>query len=161
MIALLLSLLLIGPDVSAMRCGNLLVQPGANKLEVTSRCGEPHYRERVSGSDASSEEVWIYDRPQRNEQKLLHFKGVTLAAIVDAAVLERHAGESLRCDGRLMHAGVTKLTVTKHCGKPDLVERTSGEEQVSREVWMYDRGDVIAELHFTGVELARVVTRAR
>lgn len=160
MAGILVAILLLGADLSSMRCGNLLVVPGANKLDVLSRCGEPHLRERVSGADARSEEVWIYDQPEHNAQKLLRFEGVTLTMIRETGHASGHPGDgAMRCDGRLMRPGTTKLTVKKRCGEPDLVERISGEEQMSRETWIYDQGDVSVELRFVGVQLDHVEWR--
>lgn len=159
---ILVAILLLGADLPSMRCGDLLVLPGENKLEVLSRCGEPHLRERISGSDAASEEVWIYDWPERNAQKLLRFEGVTLVNVQDAGRLpDRSGGGTLRCDGRLMQAGITKVTVRKLCGEPDLIEKVSGEEQPSREVWVYEQDNATAELRFTGVRLDRIDRRRR
>lgn len=155
----LLAILFLGADVSSMRCGDLLVLPGASKLDVVSRCGEPDWRERISGADDALEEVWIYDLPEKNAQKLLHFEGVTLASIRDAGATPGNG--AIRCGDVLMQAGVSKLTVRKQCGKPAIVEAVSGDEAGAREVWLYDRDDVTVEFHFAGVELERVVSRGR
>lgn len=155
MMTLLLALLL-GMEVHALRCDNIVIAPGANKLEVVSACGEPDFRETVSGADAVPEEVWIYDRPRQGVQNLLRFRGVTLAAISNAELAAGLSGGALRCNGKVVSRGTTKLAVQRLCGEPALIERTSGEEQSLREAWLYERDGRVVEVHFAGVQVDEV-----
>jgi hypothetical protein len=43
--------LLSAPETYAMRCGNNLVDEGATKAEVISKCGDPAFREEI-GADS-------------------------------------------------------------------------------------------------------------
>ena len=162
MYALLLSLLL-GGETPAMRCGDLLVVPGANMLEVLARCGAPAWRERISAADEPVREAWIYEWPQNGAQKLLYFEGVTLARIHSADLVgaTTAGSEGLRCGNALIRPGDTKLSVKRRCGEPALAETVSGEAGVQREVWLYAHGDGSMELHFNEVRLERIERRPR
>lgn len=160
---LLLIMMLFAADSGSFRCGTQLVTPGASKLEVISRCGEPAWRERVSGANESSREVWIYPSPGSGSQKLLHFDGVSLIAIQDARVgASRQGGtDSHRCGNALIRLGETKPEVKRQCGEPVLVEEVSGADGVKQEVWLYAQGDTAVALHFAGVQLERIERRIR
>lgn len=160
---LLLVMLLLGAETGSLRCGNHLVTPGADKLEVLSRCGEPAWRERVSGDNEASREVWIYASPAAGAQKLLHFDGVSLVSIQDGDIGASRplGGDSHRCGNSLVRAGETKLDVKNRCGEPALVEAVSGAEGTRREVWLYKDGEGSVALYFSGVRLDRVERRVR
>lgn len=157
-----LMLLLLGSDAIAMRCDNSLVAAGANKLEVLSNCGEPDYRERVSGANDPGEEVWIYADPDSGAQSLLHFVGVDLKRVQKAGVSQwnRERTGAFRCNEQLITVGATKLDVRKQCGDPAIVEQVSGSDETRREVWLYQQPDqLVTQLEFEGVELVGVRTR--
>lgn len=52
-----------------MHCGSGLVKVGDGKLEVLDKCGEPDYREVVSGNDEAKREIWVY---QFSSGKFVH-----------------------------------------------------------------------------------------
>ena len=159
----LLLMFLLGADAGPFRCGNLLVAPGATTLEVLSKCGEPDFRERISGDDDALEEVWIYENAAEGSQKLLHFTGVTLARIRNAGSGTRSRDNTgvFRCGNHVLVPGATKLDVRKKCGEPAAMDRTSSSEETLRETWLYQRGETFIELEYEGVELQRINQRKR
>lgn len=75
-------LLLAGPaSADSMKCGNRLVMPGDTLVEVLQRCGEPEYRELVSGSDEPRVEQWYYERLNTQFPRILTFRGFHLIRI--------------------------------------------------------------------------------
>lgn len=158
----LVLVLLLAGDAGPMRCGDDLVQPGATVLDVQSRCGAPDLRERISGADQPLEEIWIYLRPESGEQKLLHFNGVTLAAIRNAGSGKRPTMQTgtLSCGETVIKSGSTKLEVTRYCGEPEATRRVSTPGEPVREVWLYRRDARTVELEFAGVELRSVKRHA-
>lgn len=157
-----LLLLLLGTDAVAMRCDNSLIASGATKLEVLSKCGEPDYRERVSGAHERSEEVWIYADAGSGAQSLLHFVGVDLKRVqkTGASRWTRERAGAFRCNDQLLVVGATKLDVRKQCGEPEIVEQVSGSDETLREIWLYQQADqFVTQLEFEGIELVGVTTR--
>jgi len=153
-----LLMLLLGTQTGPMRCGDLLIAPGATTLEVVAKCGEPDLRERVSGADMPLEEIWIYVNPSAGTQKLLHFSGVKLVQIANAgsATWTHEQMATFRCGDKALRAGNTKLDVRKACGAPEMVERVSSSAERSREIWLYLRDGRTVTMEFAGVELQRV-----
>ena len=66
-------------DVS-FKCKNKFVRLGDSKYEVLTRCGEPVYREVVSGDDQTKVEEWIYDS-STGHKRILRFHGSRLSNI--------------------------------------------------------------------------------
>ena len=78
---LVLLLILCGSAVAqTLRCGSQLIVPGDTKYEVLKACGEPAYREVISGADERKVEQWIYTR-RGQLPKILTFRGMTLSDI--------------------------------------------------------------------------------
>lgn len=159
----LILLLFLGANAGPMRCGDVLVAPGATTLDVVSKCGEPDLRERVSGADQPVQETWIYADADIGAQKLLHFEGVTLAGIANAGSgkWSRDQTGTFRCGDVAIQPGDTKLDVRKSCGEPGAARRVSLRDEALREVWLYERDQGVVELEFEGVELRRVERKIR
>lgn len=66
-------------SADTLRCGNQLIAPGATKLDVREHCGEPGLTERVSGSDESRKEIWLYRQVDATAK--LEFDGVRLVTV--------------------------------------------------------------------------------
>ena len=49
----------------SLRCGTALIQAGDSKLKVMKRCGEPMYKDVISGDLDSRVEQWVYQRGSR------------------------------------------------------------------------------------------------
>lgn len=128
-----------------------------------SKCGEPDFRERISGDDDALEEVWIYEDATEGSQKLLHFTGVTLARIRNAGsgTWSRVKTGVFRCGNHVVAPGATKLDVRKKCGEPAAMDRISASNGTLREAWLYQRGGTFVEIEFEGVELRRINQRKR
>ena len=90
----LAALILVATNANAaMYCGNTLVDNGATKLDVISKCGQPDLKESVSlntvGVDVgrafrastSRVEAWHYNCGEGRFNKTLYFEGGTLALI--------------------------------------------------------------------------------
>ena len=69
----------------AMRCGTHLVRVGDTKAKVLRECGEPTYREVISGEDEVLREQWIYEYGRRRFTRILSFRGIRLIAIESEA----------------------------------------------------------------------------
>lgn len=67
---------------SQMNCGSALVKLGDGKTEVLAKCGEPDYREVVSGDNDSKREVWVYRFGSSQFAHTLTFTGFRLDDIV-------------------------------------------------------------------------------
>lgn len=84
--AMLLIGLLLGTTESfassQMHCGSALVKTGDGKTEVLAKCGEPDYREVVSGDNDSKREIWVYRFGTRQFVHTLTFTGFYLDDIV-------------------------------------------------------------------------------
>jgi len=65
----------------SMRCGTKLVILSDTKLDVLDKCGEPMFREIVSGADERRVEQWIYRRSSGQFDRVLTFRGLELVNI--------------------------------------------------------------------------------
>ena len=59
----------------SLRCGSALIQVGDSKLKVMRNCGDPMYRDIVSGALDSRVEEWIYQRSSRDFPYVLTIRG--------------------------------------------------------------------------------------
>ena len=76
--AAILALALLPDPVAAgnqMRCGSRIIKLNDSKTTVLSKCGEPDYREVVSGSDSTKREVWVYEKSSTEFVRTLTFVG--------------------------------------------------------------------------------------
>ena len=83
-LAISASLLVIVTQVMAtgsMRCGTTLVKTGDTKPQVEKKCGEPDFREIISGSEERRIEQWYYARGQGQFPRVLTFRGITLVDV--------------------------------------------------------------------------------
>ena len=73
----LLGALAVPPQAHAMslRCGTALIQTGDSKLKVMRNCGEPMYRDIISGALDSRVEEWVYQRGSREFPFVLTIRG--------------------------------------------------------------------------------------
>ncbi len=69
----------VSADVS-FKCKNKFVRVGDSKYEVLTRCGEPEYKEVVSGDAQTKVEEWVYDS-RSGRKRILRFHGGRLASI--------------------------------------------------------------------------------
>jgi hypothetical protein len=67
---------------SQMNCGSALVKLGDGKTEVLAKCGEPDYREIVSGGYEDKREIWVYRFGSTKFAHTLTFTGFRLDDIV-------------------------------------------------------------------------------
>lgn len=65
----------------SMRCGTQLVVLSDTKLDVLEKCGEPLFREIVSGADERRVEQWIYRPGGGQFDRVLTFRGIDLVNI--------------------------------------------------------------------------------
>lgn len=61
-----------------MSCGSHLVKVGDSKSEVEAKCGQPDYREVVSGDNETKQEVWVYRMGSTRFARTLTFVGFRL-----------------------------------------------------------------------------------
>jgi len=65
----------------SMRCGTKLVILSDTKLDVLDKCGEPNFKEIVSGADERRVEQWIYRPGGGQFDRVLTFRGIDLVDI--------------------------------------------------------------------------------
>ena len=74
--ALLTAMSLLQPaQAMSLRCGTALIQVGDSKLKVMRNCGEPMYRDIISGALDSRVEDWVYQRGSREFPFVLTIRG--------------------------------------------------------------------------------------
>ncbi len=75
--ALLLTALCMHQSAWAMslRCGTALIKVGDSKLKVMKHCGEPDYKDVISGALDSRVEEWIYQRSTQEFPIVLTIRG--------------------------------------------------------------------------------------
>ena len=66
---------------SNFRCGQKLVSVGDDKLTVYEKCGEPKFKDRISGANERRVEVWYYRRGIQQFTRVLTFVGTKLVRI--------------------------------------------------------------------------------
>lgn len=67
-----------------MRCGQWVISSGDSVVTVISRCGEPMYKEVISGGQGSRGqrvEQWTYSQGPNRFIKILEFRSGTLVSI--------------------------------------------------------------------------------
>lgn len=67
-----------------MRCGQWVISSGDSIVTVISRCGEPLYKEVISGGEGSRGqrvEQWTYSQGTNRFIKILEFRSGTLVSI--------------------------------------------------------------------------------
>ncbi len=68
----------VAQGASQMHCGSRLVKVGDGKADILDRCGEPDYREVVSGNDEVKREIWVYRFSSAKFVHTLTFSGYHL-----------------------------------------------------------------------------------
>ena len=64
-----------------MRCGTRLVLVGDSMPQVADKCGEPDFKEIVSGANERRVEQWYYRRGQGQFDRILTFDGIRLVRL--------------------------------------------------------------------------------
>jgi hypothetical protein len=64
-----------------LRCGNRFVRHGDTKYEVLRHCGEPVYKDRISGDDADAIEQWVYELSWTRFPRMVTFVSGRVARI--------------------------------------------------------------------------------
>ena len=59
----------------SLRCGTALIAVGDSKLKVTRRCGQPLYKDVISGDLESRVEEWVYQRGSLEFPMVLTIRG--------------------------------------------------------------------------------------
>jgi hypothetical protein len=59
----------------SLRCGTALIKVDDSKLKVMRRCGEPKYKDVISGDLDSRVEEWVYQRGSREFPMVLTIRG--------------------------------------------------------------------------------------
>ncbi len=71
----------VGSAADFLRCGNYLVRVGDTKVDVIHRCGEPYFRELISGADERNMEQWFYLPARTQFQRIVTFRGTRVVRI--------------------------------------------------------------------------------
>ena len=64
-----------------MRCGQYLVRGGDTKVDVIRRCGEPYFRQLISGADERTVEQWYYIPARTQFQRIVTIRGTRVERI--------------------------------------------------------------------------------
>lgn len=75
------SLLPVVVFAADMRCGQHLIRVGDTKVDLIRRCGEPYFRQLISGSDERSVEQWIYIPASTQFQRVVTIRGTRVVNI--------------------------------------------------------------------------------
>ena len=78
LLAFLLPVVVFAAD---LRCGRHLVRVGDTKVDVIRRCGEPFFRQQISGTDERSVEQWFYVPGRTQFQRIVTFQGTRVVRI--------------------------------------------------------------------------------
>ncbi len=81
--SMVLTVLLLPSTVLAtsMRCGQHVIRVGDTKVDVIHRCGEPYFRQVVSGSDEPIVEQWFYIPGRTQFQRIVTIRGTRVVDI--------------------------------------------------------------------------------
>ncbi len=74
----------LSPSVAlaeTLRCGSYLIRVGDTKVDVIQRCGEPFFREVISGANERNEEQWYYVPASTQFQRIVTFRGTRVIRI--------------------------------------------------------------------------------
>lgn len=162
-VLLVLVLLFAAPSAFAMRCGNRLVDPGAQDFQVRERCGDPFWTDRytnidVFGADGPLEQqrsvqfdVWYYNFGPRQLMRQMIFRDGVLMREETLGYGVDTIGND--CNPNFNYSGFSVGELYARCGEPALrrseidtivrrpapgVERWRDQR---RESWIYDFGD--------------------
>ncbi len=80
-LALLACLALPAAAGDHLRCGNTFIRNGDSKYEVIKHCGEPVFRDRISGEDADAIEQWVYEMSWSRFPRMITFVAGRVARI--------------------------------------------------------------------------------
>lgn len=162
-VVLVLLLLLASPSAFAMRCGNRLVNQGAQDFQVRERCGEPFYIDRYTGVDVIGAygpvesqqtvqfDVWYYNFGSNQLLRRLVFRDGILAREETLGYGVAEIGTD--CNPNGIYDNLSSGELYARCGEP--VSRRSATDTVvrrpvpglerwrdqRREDWVYDFGD--------------------
>lgn len=163
LLPLALLALLASAPAAAMRCGNRLVNDGAQDFQVRERCGDPFWSDRhtevvVVGRDGPLEQqrevqydVWYYNFGPRQLMRQLVFREGVLVREETLGYGVDRIGED--CDPNRFLDGLSAGELVARCGAPasrrsrtdTIVRRAApGVERWRdrrREDWVYDFGD--------------------
>ena len=175
---LLLLLLLATSDAFAMRCGNRLVDDGAQDFQVRDRCGEPYWTDAYSnveiiGAHGPLErqrevrfDVWYYNfGPQQLLRRLTFRDGVLIAQDTLGYGVDEIGHD---CDPNRALDGISAGELVARCGEP--ASRRNRSEAIvhrprpgielwrdqRREEWIYDSGG-LRSVRLVQLEDGRVI----
>lgn len=64
-----------------LRCGKTFIRNGDSKYEVLKNCGEPVFRDRISGEDSDTIEQWVYETSWSRFPRMITFVSGRVARI--------------------------------------------------------------------------------
>ena len=64
-----------------LRCGNTFIRSGDSKYEVIKNCGEPVFKDRISGEDSDAIEQWVYELAWTSFPRMITFVSGRVARI--------------------------------------------------------------------------------
>ncbi|MEE4300801.1 MAG: DUF2845 domain-containing protein [Pseudomonadales bacterium] len=64
-----------------LRCGKTFIRNGDSKYEVLKNCGEPVFRDRISGEDSDTIEQWVYETSWSRFPRMITFVAGRVARI--------------------------------------------------------------------------------
>ncbi|MEP7043880.1 MAG: DUF2845 domain-containing protein [Dokdonella sp.] len=160
---LVLILLFVAPSAHALRCGNRIVDKGAQDFQVRDRCGEPFWIDRYTNVDVIGAygpleqqrsvqfDVWYYNFGPRQLMRQMIFRdGVLLREETLGYGVDEIGSD---CNPNRDYAGLSVGELYARCGEPasrrsetdTIVRRPApGLERwrdQRREDWVYDFGD--------------------
>jgi len=64
-----------------LRCGNTFIRHGDAKYQVLKACGEPVFKDRISGADVEAIEQWVYETSWSRFPRMVTFVAGRVARI--------------------------------------------------------------------------------
>jgi hypothetical protein len=74
LLLLLVAVAVDARDRASLRCDRQFIRVGDAKYQVLEACGEPRFRDRVSGSAQSEREQWVYESEWSDFPRLVTFE---------------------------------------------------------------------------------------
>ncbi|MET0224927.1 MAG: DUF2845 domain-containing protein [Dokdonella sp.] len=163
LLLLVLMMVLASSSAFAMRCGNLLVDAGAQDFQVRERCGDPFWTDRYTSVDVIGAygpleeqrsvqfDVWYYNFGPRQLMRQMIFRDGVLLREETLGYGVDDIGSD--CNPNRDYAGFSVGELYARCGEPasrrsetdTIVRRPApGVERwrdQRRESWVYDFGD--------------------
>lgn len=81
LVALLIAVATAAAASQSMRCDRTFIRVGDSKFQVLEACGEPKFRDQISGEDGPRVEQWVYASEWSRFDRMITFVAGRVARI--------------------------------------------------------------------------------